>query len=293
MEHLYNVARQTFKKPESSFVISPILSTHELFSVYNQLKQSQYSNLLVITEGRGEMWIDMENYAVHANCVFIIKPGQSLRIENTVVKGFLLSFTMSCFQSDDENFDSDNPVRLLRFFSKQLVFLNPEIMNDLQETLLKMIKEMNSENLFRAELLKRYFKILLIYMIRQEENEEKFQWQNRNTELTEKFLSLLEKNFTSRKMVSDYASLLFVSPNCLNQSVKKMTGDCAGTHIRKRIMLEAKRKAVYSNKSMKEIGYMLGFEDPAHFSKLFKKMTGVNFISFRKQLLAIPCIPEL
>lgn len=279
-------------KREVNFSISQISSPDQLFTEHHLQENLHYARLLVVGNGSGKIWIDLQPYSINTCCVFIIKPKQLLVLENATINGFLLSFTDSSMEADDESCDSDNQVRLLRFFSKQMLLLDPEVMDDLAETLCKMIKEINNENLYRAELLKRYFKILLIYMIRQPDSQEEM-GQKHNVELVERFLSLLEKNFTVNKMVSDYALALFVSPNYLNQIVKKVTGDSAGALIRKRVMLEAKRKAVFSDRSMKEIGYMLGFDDPAHFSKLFKKTTGINFADFRKELLPIPCIPEM
>lgn len=293
MEQLTTSPPRIATRPNVNFVISQIVSPEALSDAYNQHKQLDYWNLLVLTKGDGTVWIDMKPHAINANCVLIIKPGQSFGINNTVMRGFLLSFTGCCTRADDEKCESDNPARLLRFFSKPILFLSSDIMNDLQETLCKMIKELTSENPYRSELLKRYFKILLIYMTRHSDFELEEPWHNKNIELVEKFLLLLEQRFTEKKMVCDYAASLFVSANYLNQMVKKMTGESAGAHIRNRITLEAKRKALYSNYSMKEIGYLLGFDDPSHFSKLFKKTTGVNFADFRKDLLPIPCIPEM
>jgi YesN/AraC family two-component response regulator len=84
-------------------------------------------------------------------------------------------------------------------------------------------------------------------------------------------------------MVSDYAGRLSVTPNYLNEIIKKTTGFSAGHHIRQRIVLEAKRQATYSGRCMKEIAYFLGFCDMAHFSKLFKNTTGMNFSYFKKE----------
>jgi len=42
------------------------------------------------------------------------------------------------------------------------------------------------------------------------------------------------------------------------------------------------RLAVYSDVCMKEIAYLLGFSDTAHFSKFFKKSTGMNFSEFKR-----------
>lgn len=277
----------------TNFIISQILNPDALSDAYNQHKKLDYWNILILNKADGTVWIDMKPYAISDHCILIIKPEQSLVMKNTIMQGFLLSFTKCSTHSDDENCDSDNPARLLRFFSRSMIFFSSDSMNDIQETLCKMIKEIKSENPYRSELLKRYFKILLIYMTRHSDFESDEPWQNKNIELVEKFLMLLEKQFTEKKMVSDYATALNVSANYLNQIVKKITSESAGSHIRKRITLEAKRKAVYSNYSMKEIGYMLGFDNPSHFSKLFKKTSGINFVDFRRDLLSIPCIPEL
>lgn len=79
-----------------------------------------------------------------------------------------------------------------------------------------------------------------------------------------------------------YYGLLSVTPNYLNEIVKKTTGRSASHHIRQRIVFEAKRQATYSDSCMKQIGYYLGFDDMAHFSKFFKMVTGINFTDFKK-----------
>jgi YesN/AraC family two-component response regulator len=48
--------------------------------------------------------------------------------------------------------------------------------------------------------------------------------------------------------------------------------------------VKAQRLLLYTNKSAKEIGDILGFEDLATFSRFFKKMTGKNISEFRKNV---------
>jgi AraC-like DNA-binding protein len=110
-------------------------------------------------------------------------------------------------------------------------------------------------------------------------------FQSREGELTRKFMNLLKSKFIQQKMVSDYAGQLCVTPNYLNRTVKKTTGFPASHHIQQQIILEAKRKAIYSTESMKEIAYELGFDNMAHFSKFFKNNCGMNFTNFKKQAL--------
>jgi YesN/AraC family two-component response regulator len=138
------------------------------------------------------------------------------------------------------------------------------------------------------ELLKRYFKIFLIYLTRTLEENFQSTEQSRETELVKNFMELLDKNFKEKKMVAEYAAKLLVTPNYLNRIVKKITGFSAGHHIRKRVVLEAKRMGRYSDAGMKEIAYNLGFLDSAHFSRFFKTFGGINFSEFKKGPLVVP-----
>ncbi len=45
--------------------------------------------------------------------------------------------------------------------------------------------------------------------------------------------------------------------------------------------LEAKRALLYSNMTIAEVAYHLGFEDPAYFSRFFAKVVGRSPRAFR------------
>ncbi|HJT72955.1 MAG TPA: helix-turn-helix domain-containing protein, partial [Chitinophaga sp.] len=111
--------------------------------------------------------------------------------------------------------------------------------------------------------------------------------QTRNLELMERFKSLVEVHFKSHRKVADYARLLTVTPNYLNEIVKKISGYPASYHIRQRIVLEAKRRAAYSDVCMKEVAWYLGFSDIAHFSKFFKNTTGTTYSDFKRECLIV------
>ena len=253
-----------------------------------------YFRLVWIARGAGHFFIDMKQFEITPNCVFFVKPGQVYVMKTDAsADGHIISFTGSFLGLDDEKFDTGYPGGLLRFFSRQFCWLQPDTVSDIRETIDKMIKELRHIHLFQAEILKRYFKILLIYLTRQFEDSPEQGGQTRDMDLVQRFMGLLEKEFVMTKMVSDYASRLLLTPNYLNQIVKKITGHSAGYHIRQRVILEAKRQAVYSDKSMKEIAYYLGFSDVCHFSKFFKNIAGMNFVDFRKNKPVVPCIPEI
>jgi AraC-like DNA-binding protein len=96
-----------------------------------------------------------------------------------------------------------------------------------------------------------------------------------------RFKQLIEENFTKEKNVSPYAEMLNMNPSCLNELTKRTTGITAGELIRNRVIDETKKLLYSSKMSGKEIAYELGFDDPAYFSRFFKKYTGITLKEFR------------
>lgn len=241
--------------------------------------------IIWLIKGTGTHYIDLQESAVKNNNLLFIKPGQVHCLHlNDTAEGYIISFAESFLSIDDQESNSTYHTSLFNMFSSsEAISIDKDALSDMKNILEKMIIEFNCENLLRGEIIRRYFKILLIYITRQVEGGIEFTRHTRNIEMVQQFMGLLEKNYREQKMVSDYACMLSVTPNYLNEIIKKKTGFSAGHHIRQRIALEAKRQATYSGQCMKEIAYFLGFCDMAHFSKFFKNTTGMNFSEFKKE----------
>jgi AraC family transcriptional activator of pobA len=82
--------------------------------------------------------------------------------------------------------------------------------------------------------------------------------------------------------VGQYAEALRVTPTRLNRLCLKLSGKSAFDMTQDRLMLEACRKLTYVPAGMASIAYELGFQDPAYFSRLFKKRIGVTPKEFRR-----------
>jgi AraC family transcriptional regulator, transcriptional activator of pobA len=98
------------------------------------------------------------------------------------------------------------------------------------------------------------------------------------------FKSLVEKNYSRWHQVKYYAEELNVTPNYLNEVIRSSLSIPAKEFVQNRLVLEAKRMILFTEKSSKEIGYDLGFEDPSHFSKFFRINTGQSLIEFRDSI---------
>ncbi|MES2265172.1 MAG: AraC family transcriptional regulator [Bacteroidota bacterium] len=106
---------------------------------------------------------------------------------------------------------------------------------------------------------------------------------SRPVELSQQFKKLLVDNYITVKSPSAYAGMLNVSETYLNEALKKTTGFSVSYWILNEVMLEAKRLLYYGGHNVKEIAHILGYEDHAYFSRLFKKSEGVTPLSFRAE----------
>ena len=102
--------------------------------------------------------------------------------------------------------------------------------------------------------------------------------------LTNRFKELLHQNIRTTHLVADYASMLNVSPNHLNKSIKLITQKTPSKWIGETLVTEAKVLLFQSNQSINEIASELGIDDQSYFSRLFKKYEGVSPLVFRKMI---------
>lgn len=101
--------------------------------------------------------------------------------------------------------------------------------------------------------------------------------------LFSRFRAAVELRYKENAAVAAYADALRVSPTRLNRLCLKMTGKSAFDMIHERLMLEACRKLTYAPSGVASIAYELGFQDPAYFSRVFKKQMGVTPKQFRQR----------
>lgn len=105
-------------------------------------------------------------------------------------------------------------------------------------------------------------------------------------ELFTRFRVEVERHYKEQWQVGQYADLLRVAPARLNRLCLKLAGKSAFEMTQERLMLEACRKLTYVPAGVASIAYELGFQDPAYFSRLFKKLVGVTPKAYRQQAQA-------
>ncbi|MFC4095639.1 AraC family transcriptional regulator [Euzebyella saccharophila] len=107
---------------------------------------------------------------------------------------------------------------------------------------------------------------------------------NDQIEVVRKFNFLVDIHYKDKRKVSDYAEMLHKSPKTLSNLFSIYGQKSPQQIILNRLALEAKRLIHFTDKQNQEIAYELGFNDPAHFSKFFKKLTQLTPSQYRESL---------
>jgi AraC family transcriptional activator of pobA len=100
-----------------------------------------------------------------------------------------------------------------------------------------------------------------------------------------KFQVLLEAHFLEHWRVTDYARAMAISATHLSRVTRAATGRPASQLIDERIMREARRYLAYTNQPVTAITYALGYGDPAYFSRVFSRVSGMSPQAFRRLLV--------
>lgn len=99
------------------------------------------------------------------------------------------------------------------------------------------------------------------------------------------FKVFVENNLTDHPTIKSIAEELAISSDGLYQIVKHYSGLSPKEFITNRLILEARRRMYYGERSsVKELAFELGFNDPDYFSRLFKKVTGKTITVFFQDL---------
>jgi AraC family transcriptional activator of pobA len=236
----------------------------------------------------GKHIIDFREYPLMENNIFFVSPWQVHQvIMDPAPTGYIILFTNEFL---DRNSIRNDFIANLKLFKN--IDDTPPLHVDVNMALrLRTFAEsirsaFNSRDEMYLETIGAYLKLFLI-----ECNGHCTLVPDSNTQsaevsknLVRNFKELVEKNHSRWHQVKEYAESLSVTPNYLNEVIRSSVNIPAKEFIQHRIILEAKRMVIYSEKSSKEIGFDLGFNDPAHFSKFFRNNTGQSLAGFRESL---------
>ncbi|KGK31167.1 AraC family transcriptional regulator [Cellulophaga sp. E6(2014)] len=182
--------------------------------------------------------------------------------------------------------DSEVSCNGILFFGTQdlPVITIPEAQEKKFETLYEIFQdEFNTPDKIQGDMLQMLLKRLIIICTRLAKDQLILKdFDNEQVDVIRKFNVLVDTHYKTKRKVADYADLLFKSPKTLSNLFAKYNQKSPQQIILERITLEAKRLMQYTDKQNQEIAFELGFNDSAHFSSFFKKMTSISPTQYRE-----------
>lgn len=238
------------------------------------------------TQGNLRMRINMEEYRISANHLFLTLPDQIIQqLERSddvvghiivVSKIFLeeiipqLQNTLSAFL-----YIKDHPVTELN--EKEV-----KCLEEYYNFLWKKVK--HKENLFRKEIVSALLLALFYEVSGIFKNHVPIETKKtRQEELFSSFIKALRLHYQKERSVRFYADLLCVTPKYLSLLVKNVSNRTTGEWIDDYVVMEAKALLSSSTLSVQEIADRLNFANQSFFGKYFKKHVGISPLAYRKK----------
>ena len=249
-------------------------------------QRPQFHLLLFITRGNGSHLIDFRAHSCRCGTVLHVRPGQVQQY--VTVPGFdalVVLFSPSFVPADHELTrlsGHDNLVdHVLPDGSLLTVGLTAVLIRQEFERLSGEYGQLEASPL-SISLIRHLLQVLLLRLALLSITQDAGALPHSAASRTfAKFQRELEGRFTQSHKVDDFACWLHCSPRTLHSSCITMRGVGPKSLIEHRVILEAQRLLVHTALPVEGISVELGFDEPANFTRMFRRIAGVSPGSFR------------
>lgn len=239
-----------------------------------------------------ELLYGRQRYDYEKGSVVCLAPGQVIGIEDTGETFQPLGWAL-CFHPDLVHGTSLGlHMREYTYFSyavNEALHLSDQERGIFIDCLLKIRQELETAvDRLSKRLIATRVELLLDYCLRFYERQFVTR-QRANRDILTRFEALLDDYFGSGRAVRDgvptvryCAGELFLSANYFGDLIKRETGKTALEFIQARIIGLAKEQLLDPSRSVSEISYRLGFQYPQHFTRVFKRWTGMTPTAYKR-----------
>ncbi len=248
-----------------------------------------FYHVIWVETGSGHHVIDSVRHAVRPQSLFFMAPGQIHDLElSDDTTGFTINFSAEFFALQLQNknllteipvYDGDNRI--------QALYLDPAQADGIRALFHQIGSEYEEEHYGAQDVIRSLLYILLVKASRLAAPGGVADASRRSLLLARRFKALLEEEFARVQDAAEYAARLRVTERALTEATRRALGATAAQLIRDRVMLEAMRLLAHAELSVAAIGEQLGFDDPAYFSRCFKKHSGRTPLEFRQSAAKI------
>ena len=247
-------------------------------------RHSALFQILLVENKSFETSLDDQQYTLPARCTVTVPAGtvHSFTFKPDT-RGLILSVSDNLFRGRNPHGSRESlesvvqAAQIARFGKDNALF------RQVRNCMSRLHAEFQNQSIGTELMLQSWTCIVLMSIKRQlvDQHREKPHRHSTNAML-ENFRRLVEENFDRHLTVDQYASALHTSVSSLNRCCREPLNQTAKLAIQNRLLVESKRRLIYTSKTIDNIATDLGFKDPAYFSRFFKKLTGYPPGVFRR-----------
>ena len=242
-----------------------------------------YEEIIIVAKGNPQHFIDFNKETISPPLVIYVAQGKihqflpdaktegwAIRYKNEFIPQSRFHFYSNFLDNINYPFDTGDCANKLNTLCEMMLdeFKQPHPdFTTIKHLLLALLSKLEAEGRHR---------------FRQESN-------SSNTQLVSfnNFLKVLENNYKRPEGVEFYADKLNMSVRNLNLICQAIFNKSVSEIVETRKLIEARQLLLNTDLSISEIGYELGYNEKAYFTRVFTKKTGLTPTGFRSQMLAL------
>lgn len=240
--------------------------------------------IVVVTSGDYKVTIGFETCSAFYGQLMVVPAGKVFSIThlNTSVKGYVVLFHPEFLIGSYADQPAAVAFDFFNIWSTPTIAMGYRKFEYVVQLARRMQDEYQEQGIANTELLRAYLVALLteVDSLHQKRSVMK---NNGPARLVTEFRKLLFRHFKKVHHVGFYAEALGVSPGHLNKVTRAVEGKSPSQLITDLLLPEAKSMLYQTRLSISEIAAEIGFSDPSHFARVFKKHTGQSPRQYRNR----------
>jgi len=266
--------------------IRPLVSAIDKTASDEPPHRHTFQEIIFLESGKGSHSIDEQEFQLEANTIYLIGLGQvHVFQKGENLKGYILRYKEDLLPPELAFYSTDYSLLQMMTSSNALSLTKSEakIFNHNFEELLD--EHMISDTRNKSDLVKLILLTILTRIkskIRNTYEENISQESEPNDALSQRLILLFEDHYKTEHNLNFYYQKLSTSNRKLLSITQEKFGKTPKELLNKRIITEAIRLLKFTDLTLKEISFELGYSEPAYFSRLFKRKIGMSPKVFRK-----------